>query len=58
MRKLFQKFRRTEEGAVTVDWVVLCALVVTLLAAGYGNLKTATLDLSTGTRDYMSTATF
>ena len=58
MRKLFQKFRRTEEGAVTLDWVVLSALVVTLLAAGYGNLKTAALDLSAGTRDYMSTATF
>ncbi len=58
MRKRFQKFRRTEEGAVTVDWVVLCALVVTLLAAGYGNLRTAALDLSDGTSSYMSTVTF
>lgn len=35
--KMFKKFRNAEEGAVTVDWVVLSAGVVVLggLAAGY-----------------------
>jgi len=30
MRKLFNKFAADETGAVTVDWVVLCAAVVGL----------------------------
>lgn len=33
MFKMFKKFRKDENGAVTVDWVVLTAAVV-VLAAG------------------------
>ena len=28
MRKLFKNFARSEDGAITVDWVVLTALVL------------------------------
>ncbi|MTJ03256.1 MAG: hypothetical protein FH759_01000 [Sediminimonas qiaohouensis] len=33
MYKLFQEFRRTEKGAVTVDWVILTAMCLTFLLA-------------------------
>ena len=46
MIKLFKKFRESEAGAVTVDWVVLTAAVVALAAAGYGTIKTNTETLS------------
>ncbi|UYV38498.1 hypothetical protein N4R57_05330 [Rhodobacteraceae bacterium D3-12] len=51
-------FAASEDGAVTVDWVVLSALVVTLLGAGYGALETGTNDLSTDTATYMTNWTF
>ena len=44
--KLFQKFNNEEDGAVTVDWVVLTAAVVGLglaaLAAVRGGMKSLT----------------
>jgi hypothetical protein len=45
------------DGAVTVDWVVLTALVVTLMAAGYGFMRDGTTGLASGTSNYMSTYT-
>jgi uncharacterized protein YaaQ len=45
---------QSTDGAVTVDWVVLSALVVTLLAAGYGFLRDGTTGLATGTSEYMT----
>lgn len=42
------------DGAVTVDWVVLSALVVTLMAAGYGFMRDGTTGLAAGTSDYMT----
>ncbi len=54
-RKLIRFFSR-EDGAVTVDWVVLTAACVGLLAAGWGNLRDGTTDLADGTESYMSSA--
>lgn len=51
-------FFRDESGAVTVDWVVLTALVVTLLGAGFGAMETATTSLTSDTSDYMSSWQF
>jgi Flp pilus assembly pilin Flp len=34
IKNLFKKFRQDEDGAVTVDWVVLTAAVVALGTAG------------------------
>lgn len=58
MKRLIKNFAKEDSGAVTVDWVVLTALVVTLLGAGYGALEGSTNDLSSDTADYMTNWTF
>ncbi len=47
MIRVFNKFRKDDDGAVTVDWVVLTAAVVALAAAAYSAIETGTDDLST-----------
>lgn len=54
MLRKMKIFTAREEGAVTVDWVVLTAAVVGLLAGGYGLMRSATTDLAGGTETYMS----
>ena len=39
MIKFIKKFRKDEEGAVTVDWVVLTAAVVGLGVAGVSTVQ-------------------
>ena len=39
MIKFIQKFRKDEDGAVTVDWVVLTAAVVGLAIAAYSTIE-------------------
>jgi len=39
MIKFFKNFKKDEDGAVTVDWVVLTAAVVGLGVAGVGTVK-------------------
>jgi Flp pilus assembly pilin Flp len=55
MKRFLRRFRRLECGAVTVEWVVLSALAVTLLAAGYGSMRDGATDLADGTEAYLST---
>ncbi len=43
---LFKTFRNDEDGAVTVDWVVLTAAVVGLGILAMGVIDTAVGDLS------------
>ncbi len=45
--KLFKKFEEAEDGAVTVDWVVLTAAVVGLGVAALAAIRTGTGTLST-----------
>ena len=40
MMKFFNTFRKDEDGAVTVDWVVLTAAVVGLAIAAYSTIET------------------
>ena len=40
MMKFIKNFRRDEDGAVTVDWVVLTAAVVGLAVAAYSSIET------------------
>lgn len=54
LRNRFAKFGRETDGAVTVDWVVLTALTVTLMAAGYGAMRDGTVDLASGTTEFMT----
>jgi len=52
MIKFIKKFRSEEEGAVTVDWVVLTAAVVGLGVAGVstvsGGVNTLASSIQTG----------
>lgn len=51
IKSVFSKFFRAEEGAVTVDWVVLTASVVSLgaLMGGmiWSNTDNAAMDVAT-----------
>ena len=42
MIKFFKNFRKDEDGAVTVDWVVLTAAVVGLAIVAYGAIEDQT----------------
>lgn len=46
MLKFIKNFRKSECGAVTVDWVVLTAAVVALAAAAYTSIGKGTTDLA------------
>lgn len=46
MIKFIKNFNKDEDGAVTVDWVVLTAAVVALAAVAYGQVRDGTSDLS------------
>ncbi len=46
MIKFIKNFRKDENGAVTVDWVVLTAAVVGLAVAAYGTIQTNTQQLA------------
>ncbi len=54
--KIARKIRTEEDGAVTVDWVVLTAAVVGLGAAALTLVRTQTGTLSSAIGDYLSTA--
>lgn len=55
LRQRIKHFAQYTNGAVTADWVVLTALAVTLLAAGWGSLRDGTTTLASDTSDYMTT---
>lgn len=48
MRKLLSTFRKREDGAVTVDWVVLTAAMVGLCITAYTVIENSTLGLRDG----------
>ena len=54
--KLARKIRTEEDGAVTVDWVVLTAAVVGLGAAALSLVRTETAGLTTKIGNYLSSA--
>ena len=58
MKTLFNKFVRSESGAVTVDWVVLCAAVVGLAATATLAIQTSTTNLSDNTGVYINSQDF
>ncbi len=41
-----KRFARDEDGAVTVDWVVLTAAIVGLAVVAFGAIETSTSNLS------------
>ncbi|MFT7595034.1 MAG: Flp pilus assembly pilin Flp [Paracoccaceae bacterium] len=48
MMNFIKNFRKDEDGAVTVDWVVLTAAVVALAGAAYTSIEDGAVAL-TGT---------
>jgi len=46
MIKFIKNFRKDEDGAVTVDWVVLTAAIVGLAAVAYTQVGTGTRDIA------------
>ena len=55
--KLAKKFNNEEDGAVTVDWVVLTAAVVGLGVAALAAVKKGTGSLSTKINNYLEAVT-
>ncbi len=53
MRKMINSIRSEENGAVTVDWVVLTAAVVGLAVAIVLALKNGSVGVSAGTEAFM-----
>ncbi len=57
MRTFLTRFRRDDDGAVTVDWVVLTAAIVGLGVAVIGVVSQGALDQSTGLGAHLSSQT-
>jgi len=53
MIKFIKNFRKDEDGAVTVDWVVLTAAVVGLAVAAYSSIESGAADLTSSTSDFL-----
>ena len=53
MIKFIKNFRNDEDGAVTVDWVVLTAAVVALAGAAYSSIQTGATSLTSATGDFI-----
>ena len=47
MIKFIKNFRKDEDGAVTVDWVVLTAAVIGLAAVAYQQISAGATGLAT-----------
>ncbi|MGJ8617199.1 MAG: Flp family type IVb pilin [Sulfitobacter sp.] len=53
MMKFIANFRKDEDGAVTVDWVVLTAAVVGLAVAAYTSIETGSTNLTANTSSFI-----
>ena len=58
MRHIIKKFIRDEDGAVTVDWVVLTAAIVGLAVALVLALTNGSVGVSAGVEEFMTTWSF
>jgi Flp pilus assembly pilin Flp len=57
MIKFIKNFRKDENGAVTVDWVVLTAAVVALAAVAYNGISGGASGLAGTVNSTLSNAT-
>ncbi len=53
MMKFMENFLKDEDGAVTVDWVVLTAAVVGLAVAAYSSIEEGATDLTGKTSTFL-----
>ncbi|WP_163846586.1 Flp family type IVb pilin [Pseudooceanicola aestuarii] len=56
MLNFIKNFRNDEDGAVTVDWVVLTAAVIALGGAAYTAIEGGATEMTGNIKDHMSTA--
>ncbi|MCA0907527.1 hypothetical protein LCM27_14085 [Ruegeria marisrubri] len=56
MIKFIKNFRKDEDGAVTVDWVVLTAAVIGLAAVAYQQISAGATGLATGVNEALNAA--
>ncbi len=54
MIKFIKNFRNDEDGAVTVDWVVLTAAVVALAGAAYQSIEDGSTALTSSTGTFIT----
>ncbi|NNE50957.1 MAG: hypothetical protein HKN30_00965 [Sulfitobacter sp.] len=54
MLRIFRRFHRDEDGAVTVDWVVLTAAVCALAGVTYISAKDSSDSLANQTGSFLS----
>ncbi len=57
MIKFIKNFRKDEDGAVTVDWVVLTAAVIGLGTVAYTQISGGAVGLATDVNSALSSAT-
>lgn len=57
MTNFIKAFARDENGAVTVDWVVLTAAVVGLAVAAYGSIQSGASSITAATDTTLSSMT-
>lgn len=55
MMNFIKNFRKDEDGAVTVDWVVLTAAVVGLAVAAYTSIESGASNLTANTSSFLDT---
>ena len=53
MLNFIKNFRKDENGAVTVDWVVLTAAVVALAGAAYTAIESGSENLTESTGEFI-----
>ena len=53
MIKFFKNFRKDEDGAVTVDWVVLTAAVAVLGTLVYTSISQGVVDMTSTTTTFL-----
>ena len=53
MMNFIKNFRKDEDGAVTVDWVVLTAAVVGMAVAAYTSIETGSKELTADTDKFL-----
>jgi Flp pilus assembly pilin Flp len=54
MIKFIKNFRKDEDGAVTVDWVVLTALIVGLAVAAFSGIEGGVTGLTADILAYLN----
>lgn len=57
MMKFVNTFVNNEDGAVTVDWVVLTAAVVGLAIAAYGSIQSGSEAMTANTATFLGEQT-